>query len=163
MNMTEANNQDKDLQDYLSGDTALSDHYRHLQSGEPDQETDHVILAAAQREVSRRTRARWYLPAAIAAMLLIGASVIIWQQPALPPEQHNTAAPTTDTQVPQQVDRMLHNNPTADRWLERILVLHQSGKHAEAAREFYKFRQAYPAYSLDSNRFGALRQYDKQE
>jgi len=161
--MTEANNQDKDLQDDLTGNTALSDHYRQLQSSEPGLETDRAILAAAHHEISRRPHARWYLPAAVAALLLIGASVIFWQQPALPPNQHNAAAPAPDSQLPQQVDSMLHDNPTADRWLEHILALQQSGKHAEAAREFRKFRQAYPAYSLDPKRFGALRQYDKAE
>jgi hypothetical protein len=163
MNMTESKDQDKALHDYLTGNTALSGQYRRLHSDEPQQETDRAILAAAQQEVSRHAHARWYIPAAVAAMLVIGASIIFWQQPSTPPAQHNAAAPAPDTQLPQQVDRMLHDNPSADRWLERILKLHQSGKTAEAAREFQKFRQAYPAYSLDPERFGALSQYDNQE
>lgn len=162
--MTEHNQNDKQLDDYLSGKSPLSDRYRQLDSLQPRAEVEASILQAARVEVSsRRGHRHWAVPLAIAAILLLGISVLWWQQRPTPPILNNTesAAPSPAQSLPSQVDRSLHDNPVADQWLSRILKMQQAGKTTQAAAEFKKFRQAYPAYSIDQNRFGALQQYDQ--
>lgn len=162
--MTEQNSNDKPLNAYLTGKTTLSDAYQQLPADEPRVDTDVTILAAAKRETNaKRRHQRWTIPSAIAAMLVIGVSLLWWQQNKTPDLLSNkeSAAPAQEKTLPQQVDSTLHQNPVADRWLEQILKLHQAGKTTQAAAEFKKFREAYPAYSMDMDRFAALQQYDK--
>lgn len=162
--MTKHNLSKQQLDEYLSGRSALSDRYRQLDAGQPSQDIDTNILQAARTGLSaRRHRRRWVVPLAIAATLLLGISVLWWQQHPTPSALNNTesAAPTPDKTLPTQVDRSLHDNSVADQWLSRILKLQQAGKSAQAAAEFKKFRKAYPLYSIDQERFGALQKYDQ--
>lgn len=162
--MTERKHNDQPLDDYLNGKSPISDHYRQLDGSQPGADIDARILQAARREAhARQTRRHWRVPLAIAATLVLGISILWWQQhPTTPPlNSTQSAAPSPDKSLPDQVDRSLHDNPAADQWLSRILKLQQAGKTAQAAAEFKKFRQAYPAYSIDQQRFGALQQYDQ--
>jgi hypothetical protein len=162
--MTEHNAEDKRLNDYLSGKSPLSALYQQLPADAPNAHTDAAILAAAKHAHTTKPRyLRWALPAAIAAILLLGVSLLWWQQTQPPGLSNNTqsAAPAPEQTLPQQLDRTLHNNPQADQWLEQILKLHKAGKTVQAAKEFHRFRKAYPAYSMDLQRFGALQVYDK--
>jgi hypothetical protein len=164
MTMTEQNTDDKQLHAYLRGQSSLSELYQQVTAAEPGKQVDAAILSAARAAVkSRPRRTHWFLPAAIAAVLLIGVALVWWRQ-VQPPAQLNTtqsAAPTAQQTLPQQIDQSLHNNPAADQWLEHILKLHNAGKTAQAAAQFKKFRETYPLYSLDPQRFGKLQQYDK--
>jgi len=162
--MTEHNADDKQLNDYLRGKSPLSDLYQRLPAEAPNAHTDTVILAAAKHAHKTKPRyLRWALPAAIAAILLLGVSLLWWQQTPSPGLNNDTqsAAPSPQQTLPQQLDRTLHNNPVADHWLEQILKLHKAGKTVQAAAEFHRFRKTYPAYSMDLQRFGALQAYDK--
>lgn len=162
--MTEQNTTDKQLNDYLSGKSPLSGLYQQLTADEPSAKTDAVILAEARHEKKSKPRGlHWRIPAAIAAMLIVGISLLWWQQKQTPSptDYKESAAPTRPGSLPQHIDRNLHDNPAADQWLERILTLHTAGKTAQAAAEFKKFRDVYPAYTLDTRRFGDLRQYDQ--
>jgi hypothetical protein len=162
--MTEQKTDDTHLNVYLTGKSALSDRYQQLPADRPSAHLDNAILTAAKREIhAKQHRLRWILPAAIAAMLIIGVSVLWWQQfkTPVPIDNKESGAPPQESVLPQQIDRSLHNNPAADRWLVQILKLHTDGKTAQAAEEFKKFRQAYPAYTVDQQRFGALQQYDE--
>lgn len=162
--MTDQKTDETILGDYLRGKSAFSDLYQRLSANEPSAGTDATILAAAKRATSAKSRHRhWAIPAAIAALLLVGISLLWWQQQSseLTTNKESAAPPSTGT-LPQQIDRTLHNNPIADQWLVKILKLHNAGNTAEAAKEYKKFRQTYPAYSIDQQRFGALQQYDKE-
>ncbi|MBI1425516.1 MAG: hypothetical protein GC149_18935 [Gammaproteobacteria bacterium] len=156
--MTEQNDKD------LNGKSSLSDLYQQLTADEPGKQVDAAILQAARRAVQPEPRRRhWTLPAAIAAILIIGVSLIWWQHANTPMVVNTTdsAAPAAEPNLPQAIDRRLHDNPAADAWLTRILALHQAGKTAQAAAQFKKFRETYPVYNLDQQRFGELQQYDK--
>lgn len=145
--------------------SAISDLYRQIQASEPNTKVDAKILAAAHHSVQKtKYRRAWTIPAAIAAMLLIGLSIFWWQhlQAPMPIDNKVSSAPIASDGLSQQVDKNLHDNLVADQWLERILKLNNAGKHDQAAEEFRQFRQAYPVYSLDKQRFGALLQYDKK-
>jgi hypothetical protein len=166
--MAEQNHDDKLLNDYLTGKSGLSEKYQQLSAGQPHPDTDAMILAAAKREahsqpagLSHKT-SRWLVPLAIAALLLLGIG-IFWQQQA-PFEEaidnKSSAAPQPETSLPSQVEKSLHANPAAEQWLDAILKLHNAGNTAKAAAEFKKFRQTYPAYTIDSDRYAALLQYD---
>ena len=161
--MTEQNREDRHLNTYLHGKSALSELYQQVAGGEPSARTDATILAAAKRAGrAKPRRAHWTIPLALAAMLIIGVSLVWWQQLQLtePDTSMESAAPAREQTLPQQLDRSLHDNPAADQWLEKILGLHNAGKTDQAAAEFRKFRLAYPAYSIDQHRFAALQQYD---
>lgn len=162
--MTDHQQPDKDLDDYLHGKSILSDNYQQLPADEPDAKTDIAILAAARRATSGKSRRlAWTIPAAVAAILLVGVSLVWWQQEqtSIPINYKESAAPGQEGTLPNQIDRTLHDNPAADQWLERILKLHNAGKTDQAEAEFKKFREAYPTYSLDPRRFGDLQQYDQ--
>lgn len=162
--MTESHHHDKHLDEHLRGKSAVSNLYQKLHADEPASQTDAAILAAARHTArSKSRRAGWMIPAAIAAILIIGISLVWWRQYQTPTpiDIQESAAPTQPGSLLQQIDRSLHDNPAADQWLERILKLHTDGKTGQAAAEFKKFRRAFPAYSLDPQRFGELQQYDK--
>lgn len=162
--MTEQNTEDKRLNDYLSGKTPLSALYQQLPADAPHARTDAIIQAAAKQAHKRKPRyLRWTLPAAIAAILLLGISLRWWQQtqPIVPNNETQAEAPGPTQTQPQQLEQTLHNNPKADRWLEQILKLHKAGNTVQAAKEFHRFRKTYPAYSIDLQRFGALQVYDQ--
>ncbi len=162
--MTKQHDQNKQLDDYLHGKSGISKLYQQLTAGEPDAKTDATILAASRHTAIIKPRIlRWMIPAAIAAILVLGVS-LFWEQQHRTPAPDNameSAAPGQQGSFPQQLDRTLHDNPTADQWLEQIQKLHTAGKTEQAATEFKKFRLAYPAYTLDRHRFGELQQYDK--
>jgi len=162
--MTEHHDHDKQLDDYLHGKSSVSELYQQLSVDEPDAKTDTAILAAAHDATKSKPRhLSWPIPAAIAALLVLGVSLLWWQHTQTPTaiNSKESAAPAQQGSLQQQIDSTLHDNPTADQWLEQILKLHSAGKTAQAASEFKKFRQAYPAYTLDRSRFGELQQYDK--
>lgn len=162
--MTEQHHDDKHLHDDLGSQSPLSRLYQQLPADAPSANTDETILAAARHATRRKARfTRWSLPMAIAAMLLIGLSLLWWQQYQAPSPLNNTVseAPVTQQASPQKLDQSLHNNPAADHWLEQILKLHKAGKTVQAAEQFHRFRKAYPVYTIDAQRFGALQAYDK--
>jgi hypothetical protein len=77
---------ERELEELRSG---LSGHYREGSTEVPAAHLDAAILAAARREVARsRLRRNWYLPASIAAVLVIGVSLALMTgeiEDALPP------------------------------------------------------------------------------
>lgn len=167
--MAEQKTEDKLLSDYLAGKSGLSGLYQQIPADNPNATTDELILAAArgkgrtEQKVLPLRHLRWTIPVAIAAMLIISVSVLWWQY-AEPPQlidSKQSAAPPHETTLPQEIDSKLHENAAAEQWLEKILKLHLAGHHEQASEEYKKFRQLYPAYSIDAERFGTLQIYDK--
>jgi len=64
----------------------ISERYRAGAQDEPPARVDAVILAAARREVAQpRQRRNWHMPASIAAMLVIGVSLVMIVRDNEPP------------------------------------------------------------------------------
>lgn len=166
--MSDKNQDEKRLSEYLDGKSELSRIYTQTRADAPDARTDARILAEARHATTRTQkpvtlrRHQWAMPVAMAAMLLVGISLLWWQIRETPEitKGMQSSAPTRDTAFPRQVEKDLQEYPTADAWLESILKLHQAGNQSQAAAEFKRFRQLYPDYRLDDERYKALQAYD---
>lgn len=69
---------DRELENYLAGDSPLSRRYRAASREVPPPELDAAVLAAARAAVvhAPRRRARWQLPLAAAATVVLGVSLV---------------------------------------------------------------------------------------
>jgi hypothetical protein len=72
------NQPDRELESYLAGDSPLSRRYRAASRETPPSELDAAVLAAARAAVvhAPRRRARWQLPLAAAATVVLGVSLV---------------------------------------------------------------------------------------
>lgn len=167
--MSEQKQTDKQLNDYLAGKSDISSLYQQLETNEPSHRIDARIFAAAREdhgksaEIIPLRHRRWTIPASIAAVLIVGISVLWWQNKRIPDqiESIESAAPPRDTTTLPQLDDTSRVYESAEAWLDAILKLHQNGDEARASAEYKKFRQAYPNYPIDSERFKPLQQYDR--
>lgn len=74
---------DRELEEYLRGDSPLSRRYREASGEEPAPAVDEAILAASRRAVqSRPVRIprSWFRPLSIAAIVVLSATVVITMQ-----------------------------------------------------------------------------------
>lgn len=78
-------NEDKELKEYLAGDTDLSHAYRQMTNEEPSTTVDAAIRAAARREIKSGRRfitnpfgQQWTVPTSLAAMLLISIGLVVF-------------------------------------------------------------------------------------
>ena len=75
--------EDRDLENMSS---EVSEHYRAGARDEPPARVDAALLAAARREVEQaRQRRHWQMPVSIAAMLVIGVSLVLMVRDDEPP------------------------------------------------------------------------------
>jgi hypothetical protein len=72
------NQPDRELENYLAGDSPLSRRYRAASRETPPPELDAAVLAAARAAVvhAPRRRGRWQLPLAAAATVVLGVSLV---------------------------------------------------------------------------------------
>ncbi|MEE8482623.1 MAG: hypothetical protein V3S12_04660 [Acidiferrobacterales bacterium] len=78
-------NEDRELKEYLAGDSDLSHAYRQMTNEEPSTTVDAAIRAAARREVKSGLRfitnpfgQQWTVPTSLAAMLLISIGLVVF-------------------------------------------------------------------------------------
>jgi hypothetical protein len=84
-NMKQTSPEDRDLEKISS---EVSERYRPNAQDEPPARLDAAVLAAARREVEQQRRRRnWQMPASIAAMLVIGVSLVFIVRDNEPPLQ----------------------------------------------------------------------------
>src|SRR6185503_16721545 len=84
-NMKQTSPEDRDLEKISS---EISERYRPNAQDEPPARLDAAVLAAARREVEQQRRQRnWRMPASIAAMLVIGVSLVFIVRDNEPPLQ----------------------------------------------------------------------------
>lgn len=170
---------DSTLHDPDLHDPDLSALYQETVQAQPPAWLDEQILAAAQTAVARHPARilplrrpgirRWAIPAALAAMIVLGAGVIqlvhhagewtpaLERKTALPPVESAAkldvmpAAPAAN--LPRPMLRSAEQNPTAIReetertpaaWRADIAALRQQGRTAEAEAQLAEFRQRYP-------------------
>ena len=83
--MKQTSPEDRDLEKISS---EISERYRPNAQDEPPARLDAAVLAAARREVEQQRRRRnWQMPASIAAMLVIGVSLVLIVRDNEPPLQ----------------------------------------------------------------------------
>jgi hypothetical protein len=101
---------DKLLQEYLAGDSALSRLYRDRATEQPDARLDATIRARAHAAVARDARVahspfahNWIVPTSLAAVLVLSVSVVVLiPEPVEVPEREEAGAPDS---VPDAVIR----------------------------------------------------------
>jgi len=83
--MSDTDNKDKDLENYLKGSSNISSLYQETLISDPSPETDAAILAAARRAVDSKPKPvspfgyRWMVPTSLAAVLVLTVSIVILQ------------------------------------------------------------------------------------
>ena len=101
---------DKLLQEYLAGDSALSRLYRDRATEQPDARLDATIRARAHAAVARDARVahspfarNWIVPTSLAAVLVLSVSVVVLMpEPVEVPKREEAGAPDS---IPDAVIR----------------------------------------------------------
>ncbi len=104
--MSKDDQDDRELEAYLKGDSALSKTYQALAREEPSPRLDRVILAKSRRALRRRGAhhpfaSHWMVPVSLAAILLIGiglVSLIPYESDVFAPKG---LSPESDTALPE--------------------------------------------------------------
>ncbi|HIF50795.1 MAG TPA: hypothetical protein EYQ42_04580 [Thiotrichaceae bacterium] len=86
--MANTDQNDKELNEYLNGDSNISKAYRASNSSEPSSTLDDAILSAAKEAVENTAqkekpafhKSRWTLPVSIAAMITLSVSLVVTMQ-----------------------------------------------------------------------------------
>ncbi len=71
-----SNDNDKELNDYLQGNSELSQRYQRDKGSGPPAHLDKLILDAAKNEIQPRHMLRWTVPLSIAAVMVIGVGIV---------------------------------------------------------------------------------------
>lgn len=174
--MAERKQDDRLLNEYLRGDSALARAYRETGREEPPAHLDAAILAQARAAAAPRRggKPRWLMPLSLVATVVLSIGVVLLMSkqgvapeptevplpaaPAVkekPPIATPKAAPTVaPKEAPRFEPRVFTPKEmpavkAPEQWLAEIEALRKAGMHAEADAELEKFRQRYPDYSLD--------------
>jgi hypothetical protein len=138
-----------DLDDYLSGNHALSRQYRRENSPLPPAALDRAVLHAPS------FKSQALAPLAFAASVFLSLAMVLAM--ILGPQTRKPADAARMVQVrlfktepPRAViSSPRERNPAA--WLSYIDSLHHSGRDNEAELEMRRFRSAYPDYIIPLN------------
>lgn len=154
--MTEQRNQEDKFAAYLSGKTELSRIYQQSETDGPGELIDQRILSAARQSVKttaitrKNARRHWLFPVVIAASLaIITITVVLKYQTT--PEQHPERGLTSNLK------------PDPAHLLVEIVELSKQGKKREAAEQLEIFKQLYPDYEFDYQRFPELKHLQNAE
>lgn len=131
-----------ELDDYLSGDSALSRLYRRESAPAPPHALERAILNASR--VGTR-KSQYLAPLAFAASVLLSCAMVL--AIVFAPRPARDEAP-----------KLLHVGLYSDTgnarkpavWLADIAALRRAGRYGEAAQEMRRFRIAYPNYIIPS-------------
>jgi hypothetical protein len=131
-----------ELDEYLSGDSALSRAYRREGAPLPPHAVDRAVLEGSRVGTKK---SQYLAPAAFAASVLLSFAMVLAIVFA-PRAAHDEA--------PKLVHVGLYSDTGAARkpavWLADIAALRRAGRHGEAAAEMRRFRIAYPNYIIPS-------------
>lgn len=161
--MTKRLTPEQEFDEFMSGKTELSRLYQQLDNNGPSEFTDKQIISAAhsaigaQRHGASTNGLRWYIPAAIAASLAVLAVLVVFQF-------------KTDVNAPLDVaehgtEREINSNIKHDpaRLLAVIVQLQKDGKLKQASDQFAAFKQLYPDFVIDFEKYPELKSFDKTE
>jgi hypothetical protein len=144
-----------ELDDYLRGDSALSQQYRREPAATPPRELDRLVLGQAFSSAKSKAplRSPSLAPLAFAASVLLSVALVLAMVFApqavkktddkprvLKVSVYKTDPPRAAPASPRE------RNPAA--WLEDISALRRTGRNREAEIEMRRFRSAYPDYLI---------------
>jgi hypothetical protein len=139
-----------ELDDYLSGDSALSWHYRRENSPEPPHALDRALLKAAHPFKSQALA-----PLAFAASVFLSLAMVLAMVLGPQAKKSDDGARVVQvrmfkTERPRAaITSPRERNPAA--WLAYIDSLHHDRRDNEAELEMRRFRSAYPDYVIPLN------------
>ena len=100
--MTECKKDDRLLDEYLRGDSALSRVYRETGREEPPARLDAAILAQAKAATTTRggSKPRWFMPLSLAATVVLSVGVVLlMSREGVTPVPMETPSPMPDVPV----------------------------------------------------------------
>jgi hypothetical protein len=135
-----------DLNEYLSGHSALSRAYRREPAPLPCHALDRAVLEASRSGAQRlgAKKSQCLAPLAFAASVLLSMAMVLAIVFA-PRARHEEA--------PKLLHVRLYSDSGARKpavWLSSIAALRRAGRYSEAAAEMRRFRIAYPNYIVPS-------------
>ena len=161
--MTKPTTPEQEFEAFMSGQSELSDIYQQTQADGPSDLADKRILAAARSAVATRQDTnsrgkRWFVPAAIAAGLVVLSLVLVIQY------QHNQTG-QTDVAGQQPTDREMVSNmkPNPAHLLDEIVQLVKDGKTSAARDQFRAFQELHPDYPIDYQQYPELEQFKQTQ
>ena len=156
--MSNSDNTDNELDKYLEGDSNLSETYRSIQDEGPSIKLDEKILTAARKEVEAHTpglsRRPWMIPVALAASLVLGILALQFARQDTVPVPEPIAG---DSQHQPLNEHDASAKTAPEIMLEKINRLLADGKQEEAEVKFQSFRQVFPEYRIDFEKYPALK------
>lgn len=149
-----------ELDEYLRGDSTLSDHYRRESSPLPPHALDRSVLTAATTVAianpgAKSSKSQSLAPLAFAASVFLSLAMVLAvvfgpqakksddTPRVLKVRMYETELPRASLASPRE------RNPTA--WLAYIDSLRRGGRSSEAELEMRRFRSAYPNYNIPLN------------
>ncbi len=162
--MTKQHTPTQEFDEFMSGGTELSRLYQQLDNNGPSEFTDKQILSAARRAVATQRQGagtngiRWYIPAAIAASLAVLTVLAVFHF------QSDVQAPL-DVAEHGALERELNSNLKHDpaRLLAVIVQLQKDGKSEQASDQFDAFKQLYPDFVIDFEKYPELKSLDNTD
>ena len=157
--MTKPTIPEQEFEEFMSGHSELSDIYQRTQADGPSDLADKRILEAARSAVATHhgetSRGKhWYVPAAIAAGLVVLSLVLVIQY-----QQNETGK--TDLAGQQTPDREVVSNlkPDPAHVLSEIVQLVKDGNTSAARTQFRVFQELHPDYPIDYQQYPELEQF----
>ena len=162
--MVDPANNEKDLEAYLQGKSALSALYKSSTAQEPDAATDKAILEAARQSVEQSATGspgkgkRWYIPTALAASILVGVALV----KLFPISFEDIPAKLVKTQPEAESGVYSAANPaTPEHMLEQIVTLLKKHELEQAQEQYQLFRTLFTDYQIDYKKYPELKQLKK--
>ena len=147
-----------ELDEYLSGDSALSRQYQRENFPLPPHALDRALLEAARQAVSKPTssfKSPSLAPLAFAASVFLSLGIVLalvlGPQARKPDDKPRIMQVRMFKSEPPRaaIASPRERNPAA--WLAYIGSLRQGGRFNEAEMEMRRFRSAYPDYIIPWN------------
>jgi len=147
-----------ELNEYLSGESALSRQYQRESAPVPPHALDRLVLSAASKSAKSKSplRSQSLAPLAFAASVLLSVALVLAmvfgpqavkkvddKPRVLKVSVYKTDPPRAAPASPRE------RNPAV--WLRDIAALRRAGRDSEADIEMRRFRSAYPDYLIRVN------------
>ena len=157
--MTKPSTPEQEFEAFMSGQSELSHIYQQTRTDGPSGLADKRILDAAHNAVATHhdTNPRgkhWFVPATIAASLVVLSLVLVIQY-----QQNHTSQ--TDLAGQQPTDREVVSNlkPDPAHLLSEIVQLVKDGNTSMARDQFRAFQELHPDYPIDYQQYPELEQF----
>ena len=151
---------DTEFEEYLAGQTSLSETYKQTPESGPSEAIDDAILSAARESVIKKHSGasgkgyNWYVPMALAASIFVAIGVIriYSSDPGTNSEQI-----VENTNNAAQPDITAAGKSSPERMLDHISKLVDQSKTEVATEQYQAFKELFPDYEIDFNKYPNLK------